>query len=437
MTKKDEGQGFTFSMHVLDSAHVHFAGATWPTMQVEKKMDAAPTVNPWKRRLVGMMKVDAAERKNVKDDRSIHNARDARADPNQEGDVHNREGIAKMEMERSAERRRNAETRLECVARLDRAMRRWTDHSVIIALWQFSDNWAEAARVAEREKMLERVKARKTKREANRAVLVRCSLVVRLVTNRGNMRRFLMQFARNLTAARKQSRDWAVAERAALIEARGAYRAALIEVSGGLARVVSRRTTRSTVLQFSANWTAAVLLAVEQKEAEQWLREATVSGGLVRALDRKNMGVAVGRFIINWTAAVLHRCSCERNEEETKAKDEKQKWSEEKRTGPGQNEFAAVLSKLYNGTAGQQAAMLRYSKEGITGQRRKKKKKEKKKKATEWAPSAPRRTGSGRLEVRLRRLKTPWEAWESLKKDEFGADKSGAVQGVPKVRCDR
>jgi hypothetical protein len=639
----EESGAFTFSMNVLDTAHVHFAGATWPTTQVEKKMDAMPTGNPWKRRLMVMMKVDAAERKNVKHDRSILNAYDACADPNQESDVRNKEGITRGEMDRSVERRTNAEMlvrRRDLTARLDRAVREWIDHSVKRALWQFSVNWAEAARVAEREKMLERVKARKTKRDADRAVLVRCC---RQVTNRGNMQRLLTQFARNLTAGWKQSRDfWAAvvleeADRATLIKAREVDRAALIKVSGGLARVVSSRNMRSAVLQFGANWTVAVMLAVEQKEVEQWLREATVSGGLVRALDRRNMRSAVLQFK---TAAVLHMCSGERIEgqEEMKVKDEKQRWSGKKGAGLEQNGCATVLSRVCSGTAGQQTAR-EERKEGITGQalmrvsadegsmrdglwpggstlmrfsvglarwrsnremllvlmqiggnfsaarrmiRRKKKdekregeveavrvtldallwkyklgsvradeirakvqelrvlhswvaldwveelllqvksiraiikgfvmgvkkeglrtavqqlragadewmrvsvargccvrlaelgvvaaafrcvrrwcaavtvqtavlsagadtgrkkerrkKKKKKKNAAERAPSAPCKTGSGRLEGRLRRSKTPWEAWESLKKDEFGADKSGAAGSVPKIRCDR
>ena len=284
MTKKDEGQCFTFSMHVLDSAHVHFSGAAWPTVQVEKKMDAVPTVNPWKRRLMGMMKVDAAERKNEKYDRSIHNARDARADPNQEGDVRNREGIAKMEMERSAERRRNAETRLERGARLDRVVRRWIDHSVKITLWQFSANWAEAARVAEREKMLEWVKARKTKREADRAVLVRCSMVVRQVTNRGSMRRFLMQFAGNLTAARKQSRDALTDrgnERDTGVNGKEVGRSALIRFGEGLARWRGNRDLLRVLRQLGANFSAArSQLRRRRRNEERMIQEEAVLAAL-------------------------------------------------------------------------------------------------------------------------------------------------------------
>jgi hypothetical protein len=52
------------------------------------------------------------------------------------------------------------------------------------------------------------VKARKTKRDASRAVLVRCC---RQVTNRGDMQRLLIQFTGNLIAAKKQSRDRAAA----------------------------------------------------------------------------------------------------------------------------------------------------------------------------------------------------------------------------------
>ena len=77
----DEGEAFTFSMNVVDQAHVHFSGATWPIRQAGKEIDAVPTGNPWKRRVMSMGKVDAAECKNAKHDRSIHDAYDAHADP--------------------------------------------------------------------------------------------------------------------------------------------------------------------------------------------------------------------------------------------------------------------------------------------------------------------------------------------------------------------
>ena len=62
--EKDEGQGFTFALSGSLAAHVNFVGATWPTADDEKKMDVGG--NPWKARYMRMMKVDAAERANMK-----------------------------------------------------------------------------------------------------------------------------------------------------------------------------------------------------------------------------------------------------------------------------------------------------------------------------------------------------------------------------------
>jgi uncharacterized membrane protein len=41
----EEREAFTFSMNVVDKAHVHFAGATWPTMQVRKEIDVVAAID--------------------------------------------------------------------------------------------------------------------------------------------------------------------------------------------------------------------------------------------------------------------------------------------------------------------------------------------------------------------------------------------------------
>ena len=58
MTGKEKEQGFTFSVSGLHATHANFAGATWPT-QGENKMDEGG--NPWERRYMRMMRVNAAE----------------------------------------------------------------------------------------------------------------------------------------------------------------------------------------------------------------------------------------------------------------------------------------------------------------------------------------------------------------------------------------